>query len=76
MASTCTIRYTYVVQELNETRTRTEITMEEVDGRLTRDYESRLADALKQMREDYEYQIRTTREETEAVWLHKVKLLG
>ena len=49
--------------------------MEEVDGRLYRDYESKLAEALKQMREDYEYQIRLTREETETVWLNKVNLL-
>ena len=62
----------HTLQELNETRTRTEITMEEVDGRLSRDYENRLAEALKQMREDYEYQIRSTREETEIVWLNKV----
>lgn len=48
--------------------------MEEVDGRISRDYESRLADALRQMREDYEYQIRTTREETEEVWLNKVNM--
>ena len=49
--------------------------MEEVDGRLYRDYESKLAEALKQMREDYEYQIRLTREETGTVWLNKVNLL-
>ena len=49
--------------------------MEEVDGRLYRDYESKLAEALKQMREHYEYQIRLTREETETVWLNKVNLL-
>ncbi len=63
------------IQELNETRTRTEIQMEEVDGRVSRDYESRLAEALRQMREDYEYQIRTTREETEEVWLNKVRAI-
>ena len=51
---------------------RTETTMEEVDGRLYEEYESKLTDALKQMREENDEQIRSTRDETEAVFNQKV----
>ena len=60
------------LQELNETRTRTDVTIEEVDGRLHAEYESRLAEALLQMRADAESTIRMTREETEESFLSKV----
>ena len=60
------------VQELNETRSRTTIDVEEVDGRLQVDYDARLADALKQIREDNDYQIRSSREETENFFARKV----
>ncbi len=45
---------------------------EEVDGRVQQQYESKLKEALQEMREDNEYSIRTTREETESVFMSKV----
>ena len=60
------------LKEMNETRTRTETEIEEVDGSVRHEYESLLGDALRQMREDTEYTIRTTREETEEGFLSKV----
>lgn len=62
-------------QELNETRTRTEIQLEEVDGRLQKDYEAKLGEALRQMREENDYRIRVTREETEETFLSKLNEL-
>jgi len=54
-------------QELNETKTRSQIEIEEVDGSLSRDYENRLSEALINMREENEYSIRIAREESDAI---------
>jgi hypothetical protein len=59
-------------QELNETVSRSRVVVEEVDGRLQTEYESRLKDALQEMREDNEEQIRKLRDETEAMYERKV----
>lgn len=59
-------------QELNETVSRSRIVVEEVDGRLQNEYESRLRDALQEMREDNEQQIRQMRDETEAIYSRKI----
>ena len=62
-----------VLQELNETRTRLETTIEETDGRVQEDYEHRLREALQELRSQYEEQSRASREETEYMFTSKVK---
>ena len=61
-----------VLQELNESVRRSHTIVEEVDGKLQHEYENKLGDSLKQMREDMEQQIRQAREDTEAVFERKV----
>ena len=62
----------FVFQELNETRTRLETTIEETDGRVQEDYEHRLREALQELRSQYEEQSRASREETEYMFTSKV----
>ncbi|KAH3834392.1 hypothetical protein DPMN_107716, partial [Dreissena polymorpha] len=59
-------------QELNETRTRTVTTIDEMDSGLRHDYESKLQEALQQTRAEYEEQIRIVREEVEELYDRKV----
>ena len=61
------------MQELNESRVRMSVSMEEVDGRLQQEYEGKLEEALRHMREENDEQIRMTREETESVFNAKVR---
>jgi len=61
-----------LLQELNESIRRSHTVIEEVDGKLQHEYENRLGESLKQMREDMEQQIRQAREDTEAVFERKV----
>jgi len=61
-----------MLQELNESRMRTTVEVEEVDSRLQVDYEARLAEALQQMREENDAQIRATRGEAETYFQRKV----
>jgi hypothetical protein len=51
---------------------RSRVVVEEVDGRLQTEYESRLRDALQEMRYENEEQIRKMRDETEAMYERKV----
>jgi len=60
--------------ELNETRTRMEYSMEEVDSRAQREVESRLQDALQEMRQQHEAQTQIYREELESMYESKVRL--
>lgn len=59
-------------QELSESMHRSRVVVEEVDGRLQNEYENRLGESLKQMREDMEEQIRQARDESEAVFERKL----
>lgn len=47
--------------------------MEEVDGRLNAEYDSKLCDALTKMREEMEEQLRQTHDETESFYERKVQ---
>ncbi|CAH1797736.1 unnamed protein product [Owenia fusiformis] len=60
-------------QELNETRTRLETSIEEVDGSVNRQYENKLQDALREMRAAHEIQMRIYREETETLYEAKMQ---
>ena len=51
---------------------RSRLVVEEVDGRLQTEYESRLRDALQEMREENEQQLRQMREDTEGLFQRKV----
>lgn len=59
-------------EELNETVSRSRVVVEEVDGRLQTEYESRMKEALQEMRNDNDEQIRRMREETEAMYERKL----
>jgi lamin B len=59
-------------RELNETRTRTRTEIEEVDGRIAEEYESRLREALQDMRDENDAKIEQARSETEAVFASKL----
>ncbi|GAB1600951.1 lamin-B1-like isoform X2 [Argonauta hians] len=61
-------------QELNESRTRTTTSLEEVDSGMSPVYEERLADALREMREEHESHIQMVREEVEV--FYETKLSG
>lgn len=63
------------MQELNETRTRRQIEVSEIDGRLTEKYEALLLESLQELRNQYENQIRNNRGEIEALYQNKVKNL-
>ena len=62
-------------QELNESVTRSRSVVEEVDGRLHEDYQNKLCEALKKMREEMDEQLRQNNEETEAFYERKVLLI-
>ena len=49
--------------------------MEEVDGRLHAEYDSKLCEALAKMREEMEAQLRQTHDDTEAFYERKVRLM-
>lgn len=59
-------------QELNETRTRTSTSIDEYDAGVREEYETKLQDALRTMREEGEEQLRQVREEVEYLYERKV----
>ena len=62
----------FFVKELTETFTHSRVAVEETDTRLQDEYDSRLREALQQIREENEENIRMMRMETEAVFEKKV----
>lgn len=61
------------VQELTDTRKRTQVEISEIDGRLAEQYEAKLQQSLRELREQYEAQIRANREEVDSLWDSKLK---
>ena len=59
-------------QELTETRTRRQVEISEIDGRLTEQYEAKLQQSLHELRDQYEAQMRANREEIELLYENKV----
>jgi lamin B len=59
-------------QELTETRTRRQVEISEIDGRLTEQYEAKLQQSLQELRDQYEAQMRVNREEIELLYENKV----
>jgi lamin B len=62
-------------QELTETRSRRQVEISEIDGRLSEQYEAKLQQSLQELREQYEGQMRGNREEIEALYENKIKNL-
>ncbi|KAL6266858.1 hypothetical protein P5V15_003686 [Pogonomyrmex californicus] len=63
-------------QELMETRTRRQVEISEIDGRLSEQYEAKLQQSLQELREQYEAQMRANREEIELLYENKIKNLA
>ncbi|KAK0081124.1 hypothetical protein PV325_012733 [Microctonus aethiopoides] len=62
-------------QELTETRTRRQVEISEIDGRLAEQYEAKLQQSLQELRDQYEGQMRVNREEIESLYENKIKNL-
>ncbi|KAJ0182391.1 hypothetical protein K1T71_001760 [Dendrolimus kikuchii] len=62
-------------QELQETRTRRQVEISEIDGRLAQQYEAKLQQSLQELREQQEVNIKANREEIEALYENKLKNL-
>ncbi|XP_015125805.1 lamin Dm0 isoform X1 [Diachasma alloeum] len=62
-------------QELTETRTRRQVEISEIDGRLAEQYEAKLQQSLQELRDQYEGQMRANREEIELLYENKIKNL-
>lgn len=62
-------------QQLNETRSRRQVEITEIDGRLSEQYEEKLQKSLQELRDQYEAQMRSNREEIELLFDAKLKNL-
>ena len=60
------------MQELNESKSRAAVSLDEIDAGVRAEYETQLQDALQQMRMEGEEQLRQTREEVEYLYERKV----
>lgn len=62
-------------KELVDTRTRRQVEISEIDGRLAEKYETKLQEALQDLRDQYEGQMANNRQEIEALYENKIKNL-
>ncbi|KAL3270633.1 hypothetical protein HHI36_021165 [Cryptolaemus montrouzieri] len=62
-------------QQLTETRSRRQIEISEIDGRLSEKYEAKLQEALQDLRDQYEAQMANNRAEIENLYENKIKNL-
>ncbi|KAK9886489.1 hypothetical protein WA026_016770 [Henosepilachna vigintioctopunctata] len=62
-------------QQLTETRSRRQIEISEIDGRLSEKYEAKLQEALQDLRDQYEAQMANNRAEIENLYENKIKSL-
>ncbi|KAK4877805.1 hypothetical protein RN001_010311 [Aquatica leii] len=62
-------------QQLTETRTKRQIEITEIDGRLAEQYEAKLQQALHDLRDQYEAQMANNRQEIELLYENKIKNL-
>lgn len=60
-------------QEITDTRKRTQVEISEIDGRLAEQYEAKLQQSLRELRQQYEDQIRANREEVDSLYDAKLK---
>lgn len=62
-------------QELTETRSRRQVEISEIDGRLSEQYEAKLQQSLQELRDQYESQMRANRDEIEQLYENKIQAL-
>lgn len=62
-------------QEISETRSRRQVEISEIDGRLMEQYEAKLQQSLQELRDQYETQMRANRDEIEMLYEQKIKNL-
>ncbi|XP_075974786.1 lamin Dm0-like [Anticarsia gemmatalis] len=62
-------------QEIQETRSRRQVEISEIDGRLAQQYEAKLQQSLQELREQQEANIKANRDEIEALYENKLKNL-
>ncbi|XP_060533946.1 lamin Dm0-like [Cylas formicarius] len=62
-------------QQLTETRTKRQVEISEIDGRLAEKYEAKLQEALQDLRDQYETQMANNRAEIELLYENKIKNL-
>lgn len=60
-------------QELSESRSRRQVEISEIDGRLNEQYEAKLQQSLQELRDQYEAQMRNNRDEIEGLYEKKIK---
>ncbi|XP_078050382.1 lamin-C isoform X2 [Augochlora pura] len=63
-------------QELTETRSKRQIEISEIDGRLAEQYEAKFQQSLQELRDQYEGQMKVNREEIELLYENKFKNLS
>ncbi|XP_064122827.1 lamin Dm0-like isoform X2 [Macrobrachium nipponense] len=63
-------------QEITESKKRRQVEVSEIDGRLQVEYEAKLHEALKELREQYEEQLRNNRTEVEYLYETKIDELN
>lgn len=63
-------------QEVTETKKRKQTELSEIDGRLQIEYEAKLQDALRELREQYEEQLKNNRTEVEFLYETKIEELN
>lgn len=63
------------IQEINESRSRRQVEISEIDGRLSEQYEVKLQQSLQELREQYETQMRINRDDIELLYEQKIKNL-
>ncbi|XP_044261476.1 lamin Dm0-like [Tribolium madens] len=62
-------------KEISDTRTRRQVEISEIDGRLAEKYEAKLQEALQELRDQYEGQMANNRQEIEMLYETKIKNL-
>jgi lamin B len=62
-------------KELVDTRTRRQVEISEIDGRLAEKYEAKLQETLQELRDQYESQMASNRQEIEMLYENKIKNL-
>ncbi|GAB0093121.1 Lamin Dm0 [Sergentomyia squamirostris] len=62
-------------QELMETRSRRQVEISEIDGRLSEQYEAKLKESLQELRDQYEAQMKANRDEIDMLYEAKIKNL-
>lgn len=63
------------LQEINETRSRRQVEISEIDGRLSEQYEVKLQQSLQELRDQYQTQMRINRDDIELMYEQKIKNL-